>query len=109
MKNFLAFIYGWFRVPFIFMSNPTLLFITFIVMLIAHKAEFNFAYYLVSEVSRWIWQYNDLWIRNSGPFFTLTMVLVFMSPLIVFHVFERSTGIRRYYNELAKSEVKDHE
>lgn len=105
----LTVLYGWFRIPFIIMSHPILLFIAFMLMLIAHKAEFNFAYYLVSEVSHWIWQYNDVWIRNSGPFFTLTMVLVFMSPLIVFHVFERSTGIRRYYNELAKSEVKDHE
>lgn len=109
MKKTLAVIYGWVRAPFLFMSNPILLFITFIVMLLAHKVEFNFIYGMVYETSRWIWQYNDLWIRNSGPFFTLTLVLVFMLPLIVFHVFERTTGVRRYYNELAKAGSKDHE
>ncbi len=98
-------LYGWFRIPFIFMTHPIILFTAFMAMLIAHKAEFNFAYYLVSEVSHWIWQYNDVWIRNSGPFFVLTMALVFMSPLIVFHVFERSTGIRRYYNNLAREQI----
>jgi hypothetical protein len=102
MKNSLIELYGWFRTPFIIMSHPILLFIAFMLMLLINDAEFNIFYEMVNGASRWIWQYNDAWIRKSGPFFMFTHILIFMLPLIVFHVFERSTGIRKYYNNLVK-------
>lgn len=102
MKDLMISAYSYFRVPFIFLSHPLVLFLVFLAGVFTKGTDLDMLHNMIYGTADWIWQYNDRAIRTSGPFYTLTVVLIICTPMIVFHTFEKITGIRKYFRSLSQ-------